>query len=70
MWPMCIVPEGIRATSSSTVILGLGGIYFRFEYARFGPALLPFGFDLLWVVLSHAELSPSASFFCLADDFF
>jgi len=36
------------------VIFGFGGIYFGFEDARFGPALLPFGFDFLWVVIGHA----------------
>src|ERR1700730_3043187 len=44
------------------VILGLSGIYFRFEDARLGPALLPLSFDFLWVVFRHAELSPSAFF--------
>src|SRR6266852_8955123 len=39
------------------VIFGLGGIYFGVEDARFGPALLPFGFELLWVVFGHAGLS-------------
>src|SRR6202030_2633649 len=42
------------------VILGLGGIYFRIEDARFGPALLPLGFDLLWVIFGHGELIPFA----------
>ncbi len=45
------------------VVFRLRGIRFGFEDARFGPALLPFGFDCLRVVFSHAELSPSASTF-------
>src|SRR5437899_782246 len=39
------------------VIFRFCGIYFRFEDARFGPALLPFGFDLLWVVFGHRLFS-------------
>src|ERR1700682_4306260 len=39
------------------VIFGLGGISLCVEDARFGPALLPFGLDLLWVVFGHAGLS-------------
>src|SRR6266852_1078773 len=51
------------------VILELGGICFCLDDARFGPALLPLGFDLLWVVFSHAELSPSAPCFWLRGRF-
>src|SRR5882757_3230085 len=36
------------------VIFWFCGIYFGLEDARFGPALLPFGFDFLWVVFGHA----------------
>ena len=40
------------------VVLWLCGIGFRLEHARFRPALLPLGFDLLWVIVRHASLSP------------
>src|SRR5258708_6359 len=44
------------------VIFRLGGIHFRVEDARFGPALLPLGFDLLWIIFGHGELIPFAPF--------
>ena len=44
------------------VVFGLRGVSFGFEDAGFGPALLPLGFDFLWVIVRHAPLSP----FCLA----
>ncbi len=40
------------------VIFWLAGIGFCFEHAGFGPALLPLGFDFLWVIVRHASLSP------------
>src|SRR6266853_692765 len=36
------------------VIFGFCGIDFSLKDAGFGPALLPFGFDFLWVVFGHA----------------
>jgi hypothetical protein len=41
------------------VIFRLLGVNVGFEYARFRPALLPLGFDFLWVVIRHAARSPS-----------
>src|SRR5882762_1282657 len=36
------------------VIFWFCGIYLSLEDARLGPAVLPFGFDFLWVVFGHA----------------